>query len=244
MSQSAVDAGSATPPTQDIDDFIYLMSHDVRASVRALLELPQWIAEDLADAGVDITGPVAQSIDLMNRHTARLDRMLADLLAYSRVGRMQEVSVVDVGAALEEVAGTLKIPEGFILTRSVGCDTCRMGEQDILTLWHALLGNAVKHHDGASGHIHAETAREGPMIRLSVIDDGPGIPAPLRSKALEAMTTLRPRDEVEGTGMGLAKVRKMASHYGGHVLLSAASDDGRGLRVDVCLPLDGAAVAA
>ncbi|QUJ75522.1 HAMP domain-containing histidine kinase [Sulfitobacter albidus] len=230
------DAAPIAAPTQDIDDFIYLMSHDVRASVRALLELPQWIAEDLSDAGISVTGSVAQSIDLMNRHTARLDRMLADLLAYSRVGRMQETREVDFSAALDEVLGAVKLPEGFRLIRHFGCARGVMGEQDILTLWSALISNAVKHHDRDTGKIAVQTMQEGEMIRFTVMDDGPGIEEPMRARALEAMTTLRPRDEVEGTGMGLANVRKMASHYGGSITLSAARPDGRGLRVDLLLP--------
>lgn len=229
-------APSSSAPAQDIDDFIYLMSHDVRASVRALLELPQWIAEDLEEAGVVLDGSVAQSIELMNRHTARLDRMLADLLAYSRIGRMQDVRDIDVISALDEVMGSLRVPDGITLERDLSAVHCELGEQDILTLWSALVGNAIKHRDGEMGAIRVATAQEGGMIRFTVSDDGPGIPGNLRDQALNAMTTLKPRDEVEGTGMGLANVRKMATHYGGTVSLAAASPDGRGLRVDVLLP--------
>ena len=222
--------------TQDIDDFIYLMSHDVRASVRALLELPQWIAEDLRDAGVDVSGPVADSIDMMNRHTARLDRMLVDLLAYSRVGRMQEVICVDINACLNEVMSELTLPDTMQLTRDIGCPQVVMGEQDAMTLLSALIGNAIKHHHTKAGTILLRTRAEGAMIHFSVCDDGPGIPERFYAKALGAMTTLRPRDEVEGTGMGLANVRKIAAHYGGHITLSKSDATRSGLRVDLVMP--------
>lgn len=223
-------------PTQDIDDFIYLMSHDGRASVRALLELPHWIAEDLTEAGVRVSGSVAQSIDLMNRHAARLDRLLTDLLAYSRIGRMQEVCEVDLAESIDEVLSALKVPEGFRVIRHLDCRRCVIGEQDILTLWSAMIGNAIKHHDSTRGKIAVQAAREDGMIRFTVMDDGPGIKEQLRARAMEAMTTLRPRDEVEGTGMGLANLRRMASHYGGAIRLSSAYPDGRGLRVDLLIP--------
>lgn len=222
--------------SQDIDDFIYLMSHDVRASVRALLELPQWIAEDLKDAGFEIDGPVANSIDLMNRHTARLDRMLVDLLAYSRVGRMQEVVSVDINNCLDEVLGELHVPDGMTLNREIGCGYVMMGEQDAMMLLSALIGNSVKHHHVGRGVITVRTAHEGDMVRFTVIDDGPGIPHRFHAKALGAMTTLRPRDEIEGTGMGLANVRKIAAHYGGFIRLSDADDARSGLRVDLVVP--------
>ncbi|KIN73699.1 sensor histidine kinase [Sulfitobacter guttiformis] len=232
----AVPTGTAAQDTQDIDDFIYLMSHDVRASVRALLELPQWISEDLAEAGIEVTGSVAQSIEMMNRHTARLDRMLTDLLAYSRVGRLQEVVRVDLDASLEEVLSGLCLPDSILVTRDFGCRAAMMGEQDALMLWSALIGNAVKHHDKPAIGITVKTRQEGGMIRITVCDDGPGIPQRFYSKALGAMTTLRPRDEIEGTGMGLANVRKLAQHYGGSVELSKVQSDQRGLRVDVVIP--------
>lgn len=234
--RAAAPTGAPVNDTQDIDDFIYLMGHDVRASVRALLELPQWIAEDLAEAGVEITGSVAQSIEMMNRHTARLDRMLMDLLAYSRVGRMQPLVRVNVETALDEVLAELRLPEGMKLVRDLGCNQVMIGEQDALMLWSALIGNAVKHHHAKQGEIYVSTRQEGGMIRFTVCDDGPGIPERFHSRALGAMTTLRPRDEVEGTGMGLANVRKLAEHYGGSVALSEAGGDQSGLRVDVVFP--------
>ena len=221
---------------QDIDDFIYLMSHDVRASVRALTELPQWIAEDLAEAGVEMSGPVGQTIEMMNRHTARLDRMLVDLLAYSQVGRMQDVARIDINAALNEVLAGLPLPDGMRLVRDTECSHLVMGTQDMGMLWSALISNAVKHHHSETGTICISTKAEGPLIRLSVSDDGPGIAEKHYAKAIGAMTTLRPRDDVEGSGMGLASVRKIAAHYGGHLELSRASQDQGGLRVDVLLP--------
>lgn len=221
---------------QDIDDFIYLMSHDIRASVRALIELPQWIAEDLSEAGVDMSGPVTQTIEMMNRHTARLDRMLVDLLAYSRVGRMQERVRLDVNDALDDALAGLRLPEGMRLERDITCAHVMMGAEDMGMLWSALIGNAVKHHLSETGVIRLSARVEGAMVRFTVSDDGPGIPEALYAKAISAMTTLRPRDAVEGTGMGLANVRKMAAHYGGHMTLSPACAVQGGLRVDLVMP--------
>ncbi|WP_370400625.1 sensor histidine kinase [Sulfitobacter sp. JB4-11] len=226
--------------TQDIDDFIYLISHDVRASVRALLELPQWIAEDLEEAGIKVEGSVAQSIDLMNRHTGRLDRMLVDLLTYSRIGRMQDIREIDVGAALAEVCDTMQLPSGFTLTQDIECGPLRIGERDILTLLTALLSNAVKHHDKVQGHIVVTAQTCDDMVILSVSDNGPGIEEEMHPRIFGAMTTLRPRDEVEGSGMGLANVRKIAEFYGGDARVGP-SIYGRGCTIEVRLPRIGAA---
>lgn len=219
---------------QDIDDFIYLISHDVRASVRALLELPQWIAEDLEEAGIKVEGSVAQSIDLMNRHTGRLDRMLVDLLTYSRIGRMQDVRQIDVADALAEVLETLQLPAGFTVTQDIDCGPLTLGERDILTLFTALLSNAVKHHDKDQGHIVVTAHQRGGLAVICVSDDGPGIDEDMHLRIFGAMTTLRPRDEVEGSGMGLANVRKIAEIYGGEACVGP-SVYGRGCMIEISL---------
>lgn len=220
--------------SQDIDDFIYLISHDVRSSVRALLELPQWITEDLDEAGIKVDGQLASTIEMMNRHTGRLDRMLVDLLTYSRVGRMQSVEIVDIAEVLEDVLEGLKLPSGFNVVQALDCKSLKIGERDILTLLDALIQNAVKHHDRKQGQIIVSSKREGDTVVISISDDGPGIKEEFREKALAAMTTLRPRDELEGSGMGLAIVRKIARLYGGDAQLLEA-EQGRGSQVEVRL---------
>ena len=228
---SLTDANSAS---QDFEDFIYLISHDVRASVRALIELPQWIAEDLEEAGIPIEGSLATSMDLMNRHTGRLDRMLVDLLTYSRIGRMQEVKPVDLNRALDEVLEEIKVPSGFEVLRSILRPQIVMGERDILTLFGALIQNAIRHHDRTSGRIVISVVEDGDKVVIGVADDGPGIDESFREKVFDAMRTLRPRDEVEGSGMGLANVQKIANFYSGRARV-ADSPYGRGTLVEVRL---------
>lgn len=235
QSSMPVEKETTVAVSSDIDDFIYLISHDVRASVRALLELPQWIAEDLEEAGIPITGQVGASIELMNRHTGRLDRMLVDLLSYSRVGRMQTSCAVDLDPAVNLVLEGLKVPQGFKIMRNLDCESVFIGERDLLTLLDALIGNAIKHHDKNTGSVIVTTARENEQIVICVSDDGPGIEPEFREKVFGTMVTLRPRDEVEGSGMGLATARKIATFYGGTANVHP-SPYGRGTCVEVRLP--------
>lgn len=211
---------SATPRhngrnSQDIEDFIYLISHDVRSSVRALLELPNWISEDLEEAGFPMKGQVAASIDLMNRHTSRLDRMLVDLLTFSRIGRMQSVQTLSLDAILDQVLEELDLPSAFVVSRDLKNTQITIGNRDVLTLLSALINNAARHHDKALGKIHLAARRDGSDIVINVSDDGPGIAEDFRERVFGAMITLRPRDEVEGSGMGLTNVRKIADFYHG-----------------------------
>ncbi len=222
--------------TREIDELIYVMSHDIRGSIRALLELPQWIKEDLEEAGYSFGGPAASSVDLMNRHMQRLDRMLADLLTYSRIGRMQQVVMVDVEAVLDKVLADLTVPPAFEVTRDIRFRELLIGERDVFTLLNGLIQNAFAHHDECVGVIHIMSSFQDGCLELQVADDGPGIAPRFQERVFSPMQTLRPRDEVEGSGMGLTIVRKIAETYGGTAYVDAPVFN-RGTAIKVRIPV-------
>lgn len=229
-------SGKPDPSSTEFDDFIYLISHDFRSSVRALIELPQWIEEDLAEAGVKVDGSIAESVELMNKHTGRLDRMLVDLLTFSRVGRMQEVCEIDLNDALDEVLDEIHIPHGFSVKKDLAHTTVAFGDRDILTLLAALISNGIKHHDQEQGSVLVTSHVNKNQFVLQVSDDGPGIPKHFQERVFGAMTTLRPRDEVEGSGMGLAISRRIGQRYDGTIEIITAPN-ARGTTIEICLPL-------
>ena len=75
---------------------------------------------------------------------------------------------------------------------------------------------------------------EGAAMIVTVSNDGPGIPPRYHERVFQPMTTLRSRDEVEGSGLGLALVRKIAAAYGGHACLVSTCNE-RGTTVSVRL---------
>lgn len=226
---------TANTSSREFEDFIYLISHDVRNSVRALIEVPQWIAEDLQDAGIRIEGSLAENMELMNIHTRRLDRMLYDLLVYSRIGRMQNVVDVDLAEAIEILRQEIRIPPGLRVEVDLKQKTLRIGEQDIMTLLIALMSNVIRHGDAETDLVRITSRREGEEVVLTFADNGPGIPQAYRGKVFGAMTTLRPRDEVEGSGMGLAHVKKIVELYGGTISWMDL-DSPRGVGFEIRLP--------
>ena len=229
------DVTESVAASQEFENFIYLVSHDVRNSVRALLELPQWIEDDLISAGYPVPGPVAENIRMLNTHMQRLDRMLIDLLIHSRIGRMQTNREVEWNGVIDTILDQIQLPAGFRVLRDLAVPTIRIGETDVLTLVASLVSNAIKHHDRDKGSIRITTAAERGGQVLTVTDDGPGIPERFRDKVFEVMTTLSPRDEVEGSGMGLANVRKIAALYGARTSWPAVPA-GRGCSIALHFP--------
>jgi signal transduction histidine kinase len=206
-----------TKDSKDFEDFIYLLSHDVRGSIRALLEVPQWITEDLIAEGHKITGQLENHITLMNTHTKRLDRMLIDLLVYSRIGRTQTTSLIILQEALDTVLEQVKVPKRFEVKVDLQCPVVMFGERDILTLLSSLISNSIKHHNLDHGIIQISSHQEDDACVIRVSDDGPGIPEKYAKRVFDAMSTLKPRDEVEGSGMGLTIARKIVTQYDGQL---------------------------
>lgn len=101
-----------------------------------------------------------------------------------------------------------------------------------------LIGNAVKHHHEPRGRVVVRCRELGDQYEFSVIDDGPGIPEEFREKVFQMFHKLRSHDEVEGTGMGLAIVRRIVESHGGHVV--AGETQGGGTTIRFTWPRDEA----
>ncbi len=222
----------------DFDEFVYVLSHDLRASVRALAEVPKWIEEDLASEGYETSESVGDYLHMMDTHAHRLDRMLFDLLTYSRVGRKQSISPASLSRSFAAAQRECRVPDGFLVEQSFEHDTLMIGAKDIVVLFKALLSNAIKHHDRNEGRFEVSAKKINNELVIIVNDDGPGIPLSQRERIFKVMTTLRSRDEVEGSGMGLAVVKKIIAFYGGRLRWVDQSPD-RGTNFAMYFPLDG-----
>ncbi len=234
--EAAVEQSEAAQAAAEFDEFIYVLSHDLRASIRTLVEVPQWIGEDLVAEGHAISETMNENLSMMEVHAHRLDQMLIDLLAHSRIGRMQKIQNISISRAMKSVMDGMSVPDGFEVVQNFGHDQIQIGATDIVTLLSAILSNAIKHHDKETGHFAITTEREADELILRVQDNGPGIPVKYRDRVFEVMTTLRPRDEVEGSGMGLALVKKIVSFYGGR-LDWVDTETGAGTGFVIHLPL-------
>lgn len=209
----------------DLDQFAYSASHDLKAPLRVIRNGLYWIEEDL---GEKIDAETRTNLDLVKGRASRMERLLDDLLAYSRIGRTEDRIVKVTGEELiEEVVGLCDVPAGF--TIEVG-ETLAALTFDMMPLKNILLNlvsNGIKHHDGEHGTIRVTVeSTAGNMDIFEVSDDGPGIPVEFHERITQVFTTLKPRDQVEGSGMGLAFVKRQVEVKGG--TLEILSGEGRG----------------
>lgn len=219
----------------ELDEIIYRISHDLRASVRALQELPNWIADDLERAAVQLPAPTNRHLELIANHACRLDLMLTGLLEFSRIGRMQTIAAISPERALADVIDDLGLAEGTKIKVELDHGKVQIGHVDLHRMFSILVTNAVRFHPEQSPRIEVRggPSRDGEWV-FEVSDDGPGIPAAKREFVQRPMTKLVSRDVDIGAGMGLAVLRKIAQTYGGSVEIGVPKS-GKGTLVRVRL---------
>ncbi len=210
---------------EDLEQFAYVASHDLKAPLRAVEVLVDWIREDLE--GHDV-GEVQQNLALLGQRTARLHRLLDDLLAYSRAGRKPgDVTEVDTRLLVEDIHTLLAPPETMQLIADPSLPVIHAHQAPLEQVLRNLVSNAIKHHPRPDGRIRVYAEDKGDHVLFSVEDDGAGIPPEFAERVFQMFQTLKPRDEVEGSGMGLAIVKRIVEWQGGRVWLHAGPD-GRG----------------
>lgn len=199
---------------QDLEQFAYVASHDLKAPLRGIGTLALWIEESVDEHLDDET---RSYMNLLKGRVARLEKLLAGLLQYSRAGTEKGILVaVDVCKIVAQIEDLLCAKDaGFEIECNVGvihADTLMINQ-----ILQNLINNSMKHHHQKSGRIQIASKMSGNKIIISVADDGPGIEAAMDQKIFEMFQTLKPRDEVEGSGMGLAIVKKLIERSGGNV---------------------------
>jgi signal transduction histidine kinase len=209
---------------RELDQFAYVASHDLKAPLRGIANLTQWIEEDL---GEKVTGESREHMQLLKGRVHRMEALIDGILAYSRAGRVRDRPArVDVGSLLREVIELLAPPTETTIVVAPDMPVIEAERVPLQQVFMNLIGNAIKHAARAEARIEITAEPAGELYRFAIADNGPGIAPQYREKIWQIFQTLAPRDKVEGTGIGLSVVRKTVESRGGSVWLE--SELGRG----------------
>jgi PAS domain S-box-containing protein len=224
-----------TAANEELTSFAYVVSHDLKAPLRGIAALADWIASDhghlFDDAG-------REHMRLLIGRVHRMGALIDGILEYSRVGRVRESrSAIDLGPVLAEVIDMVAAGSGVTVTVAPGMPSVRAEPTRIRQVFHNLLSNAVRYMDKPDGRVSVDWADQGAHWRFTVADNGPGIEPRHYERIFGLFQTLAPRDRIESTGVGLALVKKIVEMYGGVVAVSPTP--GGGATFSFTLPKGG-----
>lgn len=209
---------------RDLDQFAYVASHDLKAPLRGIANLAQWLEEDL---GEKVSGESREHLTLLRGRVNRMEALIEGVLTYSRAGRLRdEIEYVDTGSLVATVVDLLAPASSVkvnVQSRLPSLLTERLPLQQVFM---NLIGNAIKYGARVSPIVTVAAEERGDMAHFKVTDNGPGIAPQYHERIWQIFQTLAPRDEIEGTGIGLSVVRKLVETRGGRAWVESTVGEG------------------
>ncbi len=214
----------------DLEQFAYVASHDLQEPLRMVAAYTQLLAERYR-------GKLDESADRYIAYAVegatRMQALLEDLLAFSRVGKnCDSHTLTDVNVAVDEAIRNLTIAlrdQGVIVTRNP-LPTVQADRFQLVQLFQNLIGNAVKFRGKAVPQVTISAERQGEEWVFSVADNGIGIAPEHRDLIFKIFQRLHTRAEYSGNGVGLAICKKIVEHHGGRIWVESELGKGSNFR--------------
>lgn len=215
-----------TTLNQELEAFTYTVSHDLRSPLRSISGYAQILEEDYSPSLDDEGKRVAQVII---KSAKRMGQLIDDLLNFSQIGR-RELSnhLIDANTMVHQLVKELKELENQPMEISIeDLDPCHGDFNMIRQVWYNLVSNAIKYSKKKNLiHIEIGSYTLGPEIVYYVKDNGAGFDMQYVHKLFGVFQRLHRLNEFEGTGVGLAIVKRIVTRHGGRVWAEAQPDLG------------------
>lgn len=211
---------------EELSCFVYGAAHDLKAPLRAIGHLSCRLEEGLHK---NMTPEQREDLVLLQQRVKRAEQLVDDLLEYWQAGKSWiklHSAMTDAHTLVRDCIGMLSSPDDFTIDIDPALVRIRVYQLPLQQVMVNLIENAIKHHHGSAGKITVLGWEEKKHYRFSVSDDGPGIPEEYHDKIFETFSTLKSRDEVEGSGLGLSLVKRIVERQGGHVMVKKAPEGG------------------
>jgi signal transduction histidine kinase len=213
---------------EELDQFTYVASHDLKAPLRGIHNLSHWLEEDLGDR---MTSEAREQLRLLRGRVQRMESLINGLLEYAHVGRAEgKLEQVNVSTLLGEIVDWISPPPDVEIQVVDGMPVFNADKLRLQQVLTNLIENAVKHRGQPGGHISVQCDAAGRFYRFSVADDGQGIERQYQQRIFGIFQTLMPRDRLEGTGIGLALVKKIVEGKGGEITVESVPGHGATFR--------------
>jgi signal transduction histidine kinase len=207
----------------ELTQFAYIASHDLKSPLRAVGNLATWIAEDIKEKKFE---KIDEYVFMMKNQLKRMDNLINGLLEISRVSRTHvNIELLTMTEMIKELQQDF--PEIEITHSNCGkCIKIQMNSTRFRQIFNNLINNAFKHNDKEKTIVNISCKNEGDYCEFVVEDNGPGIDSKYHKKIFQIFQTLGSKDN--GTGIGLALVKKIVEEYDGEIRVE--SELGKGTK--------------
>ena len=218
----------------ELEQFAYVASHDLQEPLRMVASYTQLLAQRYQG---ELDDKAKKFIDYAVDGAVRMQRLINDLLAYSRVGRQGKApeatdSRLPLDEALQNLALAIELSGACVVAEEL--PTVRVDPSQLGQLFQNLIGNALKFRGAEAPMIRISTCDLGPEWRFSVRDNGLGIEAQYAEKVFVIFQRLHTRLEYPGTGIGLAICKRIVERHSGRIWFE--SEKGQGSTFHFTLP--------
>lgn len=208
----------------ELQDFAYVVSHDLKAPLRGISSLTTWLMKDYNDV-LDEKG--SKYLQQLKDRTRRLHAFIEGILEYSRLGRAaMNKETVDSQHILHQVLETLNPPPSIRIDIPQPLPMVYYDKLYLLQVFQNLVGNALQHMESPEGTITVACTRQGNEWEFSIRDTGVGIAAQHHDRIFRMFQSLKSRQGDDASGIGLTLVKKIVERNGGTIRVESTPGEG------------------
>lgn len=209
---------------KELNEFAYIVSHDLKAPLRAIGSLATWLQADYSDK-IDTDGK--EALSLLVQRTERMHNLIDGILNYSKISKTKENRIkVNTQKLVEDIIDSLQAPSHIKIITEENLPDVYFDEIKLQQVFQNLISNAIKFIDKKYGEIVISSKTNNSYIEFSIKDNGPGIKKEYHEKIFQIFQTLNARDEFESTGIGLTIVKKIIENNGGNIYVNSENNEG------------------
>jgi PAS domain S-box-containing protein len=208
---------------KELDQFAYIVSHDLKAPLRAINNLSEWIMEDMPEMPAE----VSSNFELLRGRVMRMENLINGVLDYSRIGKVLiEIQLTDIKKMLYQIVETIVPSDGFAVYIADTIPEIKIARILFEQIFTNLISNAVKYNDKPIGKIECLYESLTGFHQFTIKDNGPGIAKEYHEKVFKVFQTIEARDKKESTGVGLSIVQKIVEEKGGTIRIKSEEGEG------------------
>lgn len=209
---------------KELESFAYVTSHDLKAPLRGIATLSDWLYDDYADK---LDDEAKETLKLLKQRVTRMNELIEGILQYSKAGKTKETPrKINTQQVVSEVVGLLNPPQNIAIKVADDLPCVFANHTQMLQVFENLISNAIKYMDKEKGEVEIGFKTEQDNGVFYIKDNGQGIPAKHHEKIFEMFQTLASQESVDSTGIGLAVTRKIINNMGGQIWVESEIEKG------------------